>query len=157
MNYHNITKCDMMNGEGLRVVLWVSGCEHGCKGCHNPCTWKPDSGLSFDKSAKHELFTELEKGHIDGITLSGGDPLHPMNVGTIRQLILDIRTIFPNKTVWLYTGYTDDEIRDIPVLRSTRDICDVVVTGRFVQELHSPDLKWFGSSNQKILRRGRDY
>ena len=76
MRYHNITKDDMLNGDGLRVVLWVSGCDHCCKECHNPITWDPNGGLVFDEEAKEELFEELKKDYVSGITFSGGDPLY---------------------------------------------------------------------------------
>ena len=79
MRYHNITKDDMLNGDGLRVVLWVAGCNHCCKECHNPITWDPNGGLEFDEAAKQEIFDELEKDYIHGITFSGGDPLHIAN------------------------------------------------------------------------------
>ena len=79
MQYHNITKDDMLNGDGLRVVLWVAGCGHACPGCHNPITWDAEGGLLFDQAAKAELFTELGKDYISGITFSGGDPLFPGN------------------------------------------------------------------------------
>ena len=79
MRYHNITKDDMLNGDGLRVVLWVSGCDHCCKECHNPITWDPNGGLVFDEEAKEELFEELKKDYVSGITFSGGDPLYAGN------------------------------------------------------------------------------
>ena len=79
MRYHNITKEDMLNGDGIRVVLWVAGCEHHCKNCQNPITWDVAGGIPFDKAAEDELFEALSKPHISGITFSGGDPLHPFN------------------------------------------------------------------------------
>ena len=88
MRYHNITKDDLLNGEGLRVVLWVSGCSHHCKGCHNKITWDPDSGLQFDNNAKQEIFNELDKEYISGITFSGGDPLYPGNVLEVYEFIM---------------------------------------------------------------------
>ena len=91
MRYHNITKDDMLNGDGLRVVLWVSGCNHGCKGCQNPITWDKNCGLIFDESAKNELFEQLSKKHIAGITFSGGDPMHPANVEEITALAKEVK------------------------------------------------------------------
>ena len=79
MQYHNITKDDMLNGDGLRVVLWVAGCGHACPGCHNPITWDENGGLPFDEAAKEEIFTELAKDYVSGVTFSGGDPLYPAN------------------------------------------------------------------------------
>ena len=86
MRYHNITKDDMLNGDGLRVVLWVSGCVHCCKECHNPITWDPNGGLEFDEEAKQEIFDELEKSYVSGITFSGGDPLHISNVYEVTKV-----------------------------------------------------------------------
>lgn len=80
MNYHDIKKCDMLNGDGIRCVLFVSGCSHHCDGCHNPETWNPRSGIPFDESAEGEIREELRKDYVDGITLSGGDPLHEARV-----------------------------------------------------------------------------
>ena len=79
MRYHNITKDDMLNGDGLRAVLWVAGCTHKCKGCHNPVTWDIEGGIPFDDAAKEELFEAIKPDYISGVTFSGGDPLHPAN------------------------------------------------------------------------------
>ena len=116
MQYHNITKDDMLNGDGLRVVLWVAGCGHACPGCHNPITWDAEGGLLFDQAAKAELFTELGKDYISGITFSGGDPLFPGNREEISELCHEIRQKFPDKTIWLYTGYRWEEIKWLPFL-----------------------------------------
>lgn len=97
MNYHNITKDDMLNGDGLRVVLWVSGCNHHCKNCQNPITWDEKGGLPFDEKAEEELFEALDKPHIDGITFSGGDPLFPNNRSEVFRLIKKIRNKLPQK------------------------------------------------------------
>ena len=105
MRYHNITKDDMLNGDGLRTVLWVAGCCHGCKGCQNPVTWDIEGGLPFDGEARAELFAELEKPYISGVTLSGGDPLHPANREETGALMKEMKERFPDKTIWLYTGY----------------------------------------------------
>ena len=99
MRYHNITKDDMLNGDGLRVVLWVAGCQHCCKECHNPITWDPDGGLPFDEAAKQEIFEQLEKSYISGITFSGGDPLHPANRADVRSRMEEIKAKYPNKTI----------------------------------------------------------
>lgn len=88
MRYHDITKCDMKNGDGLRTVLWVAGCSHRCPGCHNPITWDPNDGIPFDQAAKEEIFEELSRDYISGITLSGGDPLFPGNRDTVAELIM---------------------------------------------------------------------
>ena len=105
MRYHNITKDDMLNGDGLRVVLWVAGCEHHCPNCQNPVTWDINGGLEFDEAAKKEIFDELEKNYVSGITFSGGDPLHTQNRKDVGALIEEIKEKFPNKTLWIYRGY----------------------------------------------------
>ncbi|MEI3407141.1 MAG: 4Fe-4S cluster-binding domain-containing protein, partial [Christensenellales bacterium] len=104
MNYHNITMDDMLNGDGLRTVLWVSGCAHHCRGCQNPQTWNPQSGIPFDDAAKEELFSNLSRDYINGVTFSGGNPLCSGNRETVGQLITEIHERFPQKTIWLYTG-----------------------------------------------------
>ncbi len=147
MKYHNITKDDMLNGDGLRVVLWVSGCEHHCDECQNPVTWDINCGLLFDEEAKNELFTELERDYISGVTLSGGDPLHPQNRGDIERLIVEIRRKFPNKTIWLYTGYEWDDIKKLSFI----DKIDVIVDGKYRRDLRDVNLPWRGSTNQKVI------
>lgn len=147
MRYHNITKDDMLNGDGLRVVLWVSGCEHACPECQNPVTWDIDGGLPFDDSAKQEIFDELDKPYISGITFSGGDPLHTRNREDTGNLISEIRSKYPNKTIWVYTGYEWQDIKDLPFM----DKIDVLVDGRFEIALKDVNLPWKGSSNQKVI------
>lgn len=147
MKYHNITKEDMLNGDGLRVVLWVSGCEHACEGCQNPITWDPEDGLTFDKDAEEELFEQLEKDYISGITFTGGDPLYPSNRDEITRLTKEVKERFPSKSVWLYTGYLWEKICDLPVIK---DI-DVIVDGRFILEQLDNTLYWKGSKNQRVI------
>ena len=147
MRYHNITKDDMLNGDGLRVVLWVAGCSHCCKDCHNPVTWDPNGGLYFDESAKAELFEELKKDYVSGITFSGGDPLHIANVNDVTELSKEIRETFPEKTLWLYTGSTWEEVRRMEIVR----YLDVLVDVEFVFAKKDPLLCWKGSSNQRVI------
>ena len=167
MNYLKIDHEDVCNGDGLRVVLWVAGCSHGCKECQNPQTWNPKSGILFDKSALNEIFEELEKPYISGITLSGGDPLYVQNLDTILYLIYNIKKKFPTKTIWLYTGFTFDELMDnYKLYRQTpfeyRDDewlerweiirrCDVLVDGPYIKEQRDITLRWRGSSNQRVI------
>ncbi len=147
MRYHNITKNDMLNGDGLRTVLWVAGCSHGCKNCHNPITWDICGGIPFDEAAKEELFEALEPDYVSGITFSGGDPLHVQNRGEVGQLIEEIHEKFPNKTIWVYTGYLWEEVKDLPYLK----LADVLVDGPFVEELKDTTLHWKGSANQRVI------
>lgn len=151
MNYHNITHDDMNNGDGLRVVLWVAGCKHRCKGCQNPVTWNPNDGLTFGPKEQEEIFTALEKPHIAGITLSGGDPLHIDNSGMVYHLIKLIKMKFPRKTVWVYTGYTWEEIMENPFLPCVMRYVDVLVDGRYEEELRDMNYPWAGSTNQRVI------
>lgn len=147
MRYHNITKDDMKNGDGLRVVLWVAGCSHCCKGCQNPITWDPDGGLEFDESAKQEIFEQLDKNYISGITFSGGDPLHSANRTGVRTLAAEIKEKYPDKTIWLYTGDSWDNIYHYPVMKYV----DVLVDGEFRIEELDTKLRWKGSRNQRVI------
>ena len=147
MKYHNITHDDMLNGSGLRVVLWVSGCEHMCPNCHNQITWDINNGLDFDEEAKKEIFDALEKDYIKGITFSGGDPLHKQNREDILKLAKEIKLKFPKKDIWLYTGYTWEEINDLDIIQ----YIDILVDGRFIEELADEQLHWRGSPNQRVI------
>ncbi len=147
MRYHNITKDDMLNGDGLRVVLWVSGCSHCCKGCHNPITWDPNGGLAFDGAAKEEIFAELAKDYISGITLSGGDPLYFGNRSDVLRFVRELKGKFPEKTVWLYTGFVWETISGLEIM----DYIDVLVDGEFQEGQKNTQLYWRGSANQRVI------
>lgn len=147
MRYHNITKDDMLNGDGLRVVLWVAGCSHCCRECQNPQTWDPNGGIPFDQEAKDELFEQLGKTYISGITFSGGDPLHKNNITEITRLAKEIREKFPDKTIWLYTGSLWESIQKEEIVR----YLDVCVDGEFIVEEKDTSLKWKGSANQRVI------
>lgn len=151
MKYHNITKDDMLNGDGIRVVLWVAGCEHHCKGCQNPVTWNPDDGLEFDEAALHEIYSELSKEHVKGITFSGGDPLHPQNRFPVFHIIQDVKEKFPNKDVWIYTGYTWEEVLADAEMHFVIEGADVLVDGRFNEDLLDKNYHWAGSTNQRVV------
>lgn len=147
MRYHNITKDDMLNGDGLRVVLWVAGCSHCCRECQNPITWDPDGGLPFDEAAEAEIMEQLDKPYISGITFSGGDPLHPANRLDVRGLMAQIKERFPNKTIWLYTGDLWENIMHYSYMK----YIDVLVDGEFVAKQKDTKLLWKGSRNQRVI------
>lgn len=147
MRYHNITKDDMLNGDGLRVVLWVAGCSHCCKECQNPVTWDPNGGLFFDEEAREEIFEQLEKPYVSGITFSGGDPLHAANRLDVRNFMKEIKGRYPHKTIWLYTGDVWENILHYPLMKYV----DVLVDGEFVVEKKDNKLLWKGSSNQRVI------
>lgn len=174
MNYHNITYPDMNNGDGLRVVLWLSGCSHHCNGCQNPQTWNPDSGIPFNDSAEEELFRELNKDYISGLTLTGGDPLHESNLDGVLNLVNKFRLLLPEKSIWLYTGYEceeifnytfkanendeddkffDDYFEDLDMIIRQHIIkkCDVIVDGKYIDSQRDITLAWRGSSNQRVI------
>ena len=155
----------MMNGTGLRVCLWCSGCDHHCKNCQNPITWDPNDGAKFDIKAKNEIFNELSKDYISGITLTGGDPLHQKNLESVLDLVNEIRLSYPEKTIWLYSGYTWEQIM-YPVvtndfnperdkfLKMRREIvkqCDVLVDGRYDEDKRDVTYHWAGSTNQRVI------
>lgn len=165
LNYHKIEKTSVANGTGIRVVLWVSGCTCFCEGCQNPQTWPFDSGNPFDEKAKEELFAAIDKPYIQGITFSGGHPLEPENVNDVYDLILEIKEKFPEKDIWLYTGYKWESILNPVItdnfnperdswLDNRRNIvsnCDIVVDGKYIEDLKDITLKWRGSSNQRVI------
>lgn len=161
MNYIKISKCDIANGTGIRVVFWASGCSLHCKGCHNPETWDFNSGKPFDDNAKQELFDALNKPWIKGITLSGGHPLEYENLPDIYNIVKDVKEKFPNKDVWLYTGYTlsindfdtsVDICWDNGLLRNyILAMCDVVVDGPYIEDQRDVSLPFRGSKNQRLI------
>lgn len=151
MNYHNIVHDDMNNGDGLRVTIFLSGCSHHCKGCQNPQTWDENGGIKFDEDAKNELFEELSKNYINGITFSGGDPLHYNNYSEVLSLCKEIKNKFYNKNIWLYTGYTLAEILSNNYISEILNYIDILIDGKYIEEHNDNNLHWRGSSNQKII------
>lgn len=152
MNYQGIQDTSLVDGSGIRAVLWVSGCDHHCKGCHNPGTWDPDSGMVWTTGAQEYLFHLMEKNQSvrDGITLSGGDPMYPGNRKAILSLCKAFRHRFGDtKTIWMYTGYKLEEIQDDPILQ----YIDVLVDDVFVEELADVSYPWAGSTNQTVWQR----
>lgn len=147
MKYIKITHYDIANGVGIRAVLWVSGCNHHCPECHNPETWDANAGEPFTEDTLEQLIEFLAKPWINGITLSGGDPLFPDNRDEILKLTKEIKHRLPNKTVWLYTGYSWEEIQNLSLMK----YIDVLVDGRFMLEQKDLTLKWCGSSNQRVI------
>lgn len=150
MNYSKYYPTDMLNGEGIRAVLFVSGCSHGCRGCYNQSTWSPDSGSLFTKELEDQIIRDLQDTRIkrSGLTLSGGDPLHEKNLLSVLQLINRVREECPDKTIWMWSGYKMEELDE--VRKKIVSKVDTFIDGRFEESLHSPDLLWRGSSNQII-------
>lgn len=162
MRYHAIKNNDMLNGDGLRSVLWVSGCEAHCKNCFNPETWSFEGGDEFTTEIRDMFIDLAAPDYISGITIVGGEPLHERNIGEVYNIISEFKRRFPNKTVWLYTGFTWEEIfRDFEneshsmyeIRRANLilNFVDVLIEGRYIDRLRDEKLKWRGSSNQRVV------
>ena len=145
MNYHKIDTCNMVNGRGIRTVIWVSGCDHHCKACFNCSTWHKNGGKLFDDLAYEEFLNGVRDEFCDGCTLTGGDPLMPYNREVTTQLAKDVKAL--GKTVWCYTGYNYEEVKDLEIM----EYVDVLIDGRFILKLFNPNLKWRGSANQRLI------
>ena len=137
----------MLNGDGLRVVLWVAGCSHQCPNCQNPITWNLQGGLPFTQETRDEFFQKINHDYISGVTFSEGAPLHPYNRNTITELAQQIKVSFPDKSIWMYTGFLWEEVKSLPVMTYV----DVLVDGEFIEELKDNKLHWKGSSNQRVI------
>lgn len=150
MNYHQYYPVDVVNGPGTRCTLFVSGCVHQCPGCYNKSTWRLNSGQPFTQELQDRIIADLQDTEIprQGITLSGGDPLHPQNVPDILQLVKRIRAHCPGKDIWVWTGYVLAELTEEQ--QQVVSLINVLVDGKFVQDLKDPSLIWRGSSNQVI-------
>ena len=162
MNYHEIEKCSISNGTGFRTVLYVSGCSLHCKGCFNSETWDKNSGKLFDDDAKQELFESLNHSYVKGLTLTGGHPLEPYNLPDIVDLMKEIKTRFPDKDIWVYTGRTIDSLQmptrniEQTYLQRVLEYADVIVDGPFIESKKDITLRFRGSSNQNIWVKNDD-
>ena len=145
MNYDRYYTCDVVNGEGLRVTLFVTGCAHACPGCYNRATWDRLAGQPFTPEVRAQLL-DLCHDH-DGLSLSGGDPLLPANREAIAELCRLFKQRYPDKDIWLWTGYLYEEVRDLELLRDV----DVLIDGRYLQEQPTTQ-PWRGSANQRLIR-----
>ena len=151
MNYHNIKTDDMLNGDGLRVTCWVSGCSIRCFNCYNPQTWDFNSGIPFTDDTMQEILYDLSKPYIKGLTLSGGHPLDPLNAPKVLEIVKRVKMVFPNKDIWIYSGYVWEDIIKDETLREILKYTDVLVDGAYVDELRDISLAFRGSSNQRII------
>lgn len=152
MNYSKYYPIDVLNGEGTRCTIFVSGCLHGCRGCYNQSTWSPDAGELFTDQLADQIIKDLNDTRIkkQGLSLSGGDPLHPANTAEILSLIKRVKAECDNKDIWLWSGSLLAELT--PDQQLIVDLVDVFIDGKFEQELVEPNLQWRGSSNQVIHR-----
>ena len=150
MNYANVQTTDIVNGVGVRVTLFVSGCRRACKGCFNRVAWDFNYGMpfTFDCPGWAIIKRELSHDYVHGLTILGGEPMEPENIDTVRDIVAAVRHDFPTKSIWIYTGYTFEELSDHHDLLS---MIDVLVDGAFVEELRDITLQFRGSSNQRII------
>lgn len=160
LRFHNITKEDMNNGDGLRSVLWVAGCEHHCPECQNPVTWDKCGGIPFDEAAEAELMESLQPDYISGITFSGGDPLAVYNRDGVAEIIAKIKDDsekMAKKSIWVYTGYTWEQLLAQLKAGAANNLgfilknADVLVEGPYEKDKRDITLKWRGSSNQRVI------
>ncbi len=152
MNYHQYYPIDVVNGPGPRCTLFVSGGVHQCKGCYNQRTWSLSSGHRYTQEMEDKIIADLKDTRIKrrGLSLSGGDPMHPANLSAVLQLVQRVKTECPDKDIWLWTGYTLAELDDSQ--QALLPYIDVLVDGKFIQEQADPGLEWRGSANQVIHR-----
>ncbi len=149
MNYATIKPCDVANGPGVRVSLFVSGCTHRCKGCFNPEAWDFAYGTPFGAAQTAEILQLLAPDYIRGFSLLGGEPFEAANQPAVLALLQEIRHTYPQKSIWAYSGYTFEQLcaGALPLLK----LCDVLVDGPFIQEQKNLRLRFRGSENQRIL------
>lgn len=157
MNYATIKTHDVANGPGVRVSLYVSGCNHHCKGCFNPETWDFKYGKEFTQETINTVLDAMNKEYIDGITILGGEPLDPKNQKEVASLIKQVKTKYPNKSIWCFTGFDFEKdvmgkmYKTFDTTREIIDNLDVLVDGEFKQEKKNLSLRFRGSENQRII------
>lgn len=162
MHYGELKKCDIANGIGVRVTLFVSGCTNHCPDCFQPQTWDFDYGRAFTDETKAEIFAELDKPFVNGLTVLGGEPFEPRNQRELLPLLREVKAKYPGKTIWCFTGFRlDDELLtdgSYPRCEVTDEMLaciDVLVDGRFVKELKDISLQFRGSRNQRVIDMNR--
>lgn len=165
MNYAQMRSMDISNGEGIGVSLFVQGCDFHCKNCFNSETWDFSKGQEWNEKTKNQFLKLVEKPFIQRVSILGGEPLHPQNVQNVLKIVDKIRVSYTTKNIWLYTGYTWEQImypivtddlnleRDyiIEMRKELVSKCDVLIDGRYVDELRDVSLHWRGSSNQRVI------
>ena len=151
-NIAKIKRYCISNGEGLRTAIFFSGCDFHCPGCFNYELQNPNYGKKYSSEIEKEIFNTINE-HIAGISILGGEPLSKYNLETVTQLCCNFKKEFPNKTIWLWTGYTIEEIKTLPIL----NYIDVLIDGQFKQDEYEYGLLWRGSRNQRILKKGIDF
>lgn len=158
MNYATIKKLDVANGRGLRVSLFVSGCTHHCKGCFNPETWNFRYGEPFTKEIEDKILEYMSPGYISGLSLLGGEPFEPENQAALLPFLRRVKERYPDKNIWCYSGYDFEKdmltgnLGPWEITREMLSYIDILVDGEFVLEKKNPNLRFRGSSNQRVIR-----
>ena len=156
MNYATIKNCDIANGPGVRISLFVSGCTHHCKGCFNEVAWDFDYGEPFTQQTIRTILDMMKPGYIKGLTLLGGEPFEPQNQGPIVELLRQVKKAYPQKNIWAFSGYlyekiTSHTLGDWAVTQEFLSYLDVLVDGPFVEEKKNLALRFRGSENQRLI------
>ena len=147
MRYNKIRKMDISNGEGVRVSIFMQGCTFNCKNCFNPETHSFDGGKEFTEDTINRVLELSGNENVEGLSILGGEPLHPKNIEGTTLLSKRFKEKYPNKNIWVWTGFLFENLKDSEVMK----YIDVLVDGQYVDELHNPMLKWRGSSNQRVI------
>lgn len=158
MKYAGLIENDVLNGEGVSVSLWMQGCPHKCPGCHNPETWDENGGIEISlEDLEEQIFKAISANGIQrNFSVLGGEPFSNENIHYITTIIKDVKEKFPNIIICVWTGYTFEEIQNWNAEQLLKNI-DYLIEGRYIQELRDITLKWRGSSNQRILKKGIDF
>ncbi len=145
--YNKIRKMDISNGPGIRVSIFMQGCIFHCEGCFNPETWDFKCGNEFTDDTINEVLNLCAPDHIKGLSILGGEPMHPKNIEATTKLAKEFKKMYPNKTIWSWTGFNFEDIKDKEVFK----YIDVLIDGQFKINLRNPNLRWKGSSNQRVI------
>ena len=151
MNISTIKVCNTSNGVGVRTSIFVTGCRHACKGCFNRGIWSKNSGEPYTDEHKSRILSSLQPRHVAGLSLLGGEPMEYYNVPELIELCKEVRELYPNKDIWVYSGYTYEQITQDELQLELLKLCDVLIDGKYVEELYSPLLRFRGSSNQRVI------
>lgn len=147
MRYNKIRKMDISNGPGVRVSIFMQGCTFNCKNCFNPETHDFNGGLPFTDEVIKQILDLSKEDHIAGLSILGGEPMHPKNIDSSLKLAKTFKEKYPNKTIWVWSGFLFDDLKDLEIIK----YIDYLVDGRYIDELNNPSLKWKGSSNQRVI------
>ena len=147
MRYNLIRKMDIADGPGVRVSIFMQGCQFHCKNCFNPETWDFNGGKEFNDEVVEKVLQLCKKDHIKGLSILGGEPMNPVNREGTTKLAKKFKEAFPNKDLWMWTGFKYEDLKNEEVF----NYVDVLVDGQYKDELHDPTLKWKGSSNQRVI------